>query len=155
MKINCIFLDLDGVNADFNGGVKKLTGGFPHEISKGTMWKAIGRSKTFFEDLDLLPDALELFAYVKSTGLPLTFLTGLPSMNDGADQKRRWVAKNLCDVTAVLVIPSKNKYLHSGTGKILIDDREDMIVSWRNAGGIGILHTTTVTTIAALKELGL
>lgn len=155
MKINSIWLDLDGVHADFEGGVKKLTGGFPHQIEKRQMWKAIAGSKTFFEDLDLLPDALELFNYVKATNVHVKVLTGLPSSNDGAGQKKRWVAKMLCDRIDVIVLPSKQKYLHAGPGKILIDDRIDMISAWCEAGGIGILHTNTESTILQLKALGL
>ena len=38
--------------------------------------------------------------------------------------------------------------------KILIDDLKSNIKEW-NAGGIGILHKQTSSTISALKELGL
>jgi hypothetical protein len=155
MKIIEINLDLDGVHADFEKGVLVAAGGLPHEITKKEMWKAIGRSKTFFEDLDLMPDALELFQYVMSTGVPTRVLTGLPSMNDGAEQKKRWVAKMLSETIEVIVLPSKNKWHYSGEGKVLIDDRQDMITPWVQAGGIGILHRSAVETIGQLKALGL
>jgi hypothetical protein len=38
---------------------------------------------------------------------------------------------------------------------ILIDDREKNIEQWRNAGGIGVLHTDAASTIKQLKDLGL
>lgn len=154
-KIVEINLDLDGVHADFDAGVKKITGGLPHQIEKRQMWKAIARADNFFENLDLIPDALELFKYVQATGVPTKVLTGLPTMNDGAGQKKRWVAKMLCDKIEVVVLPSKQKYLHAGPGKILIDDRQDMITPWVEAGGIGILHRSTVETIGQLQALGL
>jgi hypothetical protein len=154
-KVTEINLDLDGVHADFETGVKKLTGGLPHEIEKRHMWKAIAKAKTFFEDLDVLPDALELFQYVQATGVPTKVLTGMPTINDGAGQKRRWVARELCDKIEVVVLPSKDKRLHAGPGKVLIDDRQDMITAWEIAGGIGILHRSTVETIGRLKALGL
>jgi hypothetical protein len=155
-KIIEINLDLDGVMFDFVYGVQTLTGGWPHEIPKRDMWKAIAKHKTFFEDLLLLPDALELFSYVNAIpNIKKRILTGLPTINDGANQKRRSVARHLCDKIEVIVLPSKDKKIHSGPGKVLIDDRQDMIGPWCEAGGIGILHTSAETSIAALKALGL
>jgi hypothetical protein len=155
MKLTEIFIDLDGVHADFELGIKKITGKLPHELPKRDMWKAVAKAKTFFEDLELMPDAKELFEYVSN--IPNTHrrvLTGMPTVNDGAGQKRRWVAKHLCNKIEVIVLASKDKHLHSGEGKILIDDRQDMITAWQAAGGIGILHTSAKTTIIELKSLG-
>jgi hypothetical protein len=45
--------------------------------------------------------------------------------------------------------------LFAAEGKILIDDMEQTIREWRNAGGIGILHTSAADTIKELKKLGL
>jgi len=160
-KIIEIKFDLDGVLFDFEGGVKKLTGGFPKEIGKKEMWKAISKSGSFFEDLDLLPDALELWNFVhghelvKSGQIKTSVLTGLPTINDGANQKRRSVAKHLSDTVEVIVLPSKEKRLHAGPGKLLIDDRTDMVSGFRDAGGLAILHRSTVETIGQLKAYGL
>ena len=38
---------------------------------------------------------------------------------------------------------------------ILIDDRKDNIEQWIEAGGIGIHHTSTNSTIKKLQKLGL
>jgi hypothetical protein len=160
-KIVEIKFDLDGVMADFDGGVLKLTGALPHEIGKKEMWKAIARAKTFFEDLEFMPDAMELWNYVhdhplvKSGKIKTGVLTGLPTMNDGANQKRRWVAKKINEHVPVIVLPSKEKRLHAAPGVVLIDDRNDMIGPFVEAGGIGILHRSAVETIGQLKALGL
>jgi hypothetical protein len=37
----------------------------------------------------------------------------------------------------------------------LIDDRKDNIQQWIDSGGIGILHTSTASTIKQLEKLGL
>jgi hypothetical protein len=37
----------------------------------------------------------------------------------------------------------------------LIDDRADNIQRWKDAGGVGVLHTSAADTIQQLKELGL
>ena len=38
---------------------------------------------------------------------------------------------------------------------ILIDDRASNISDWNAAGGIGILHTSTATTLDKLSEYGI
>lgn len=155
VKITDLYLDLDGVFADFEKGVEKLLGRKMAHIHKRDMWKAIARDHSFFENLDMLHDAQELWDYVSKINVNQQVLTGLPTVNDGAGQKRRWVAKKLCDKIKVHVVASKDKRLHSGLGKVLIDDRQDMITPWVEAGGIGILHRSTVETIGQLKALGL
>jgi hypothetical protein len=45
--------------------------------------------------------------------------------------------------------------LFANEDKILIDDMEQTIKEWKNAGGIGILHTSAADTISQLKKLGL
>lgn len=154
------FIDLDGVLADFNQGVKDLTSCTPDptykEISKKDMWKAIGKSKTFFEDLKLLPDALELWDYVNSLNLTVNILTGLPSINDGGNQKRRWCAKHLVPPpNHIEVCFSRHKPNFATPDSLLIDDRKELVDGFIQAGGHGILHTSTKSTIGQLKKLGL
>jgi hypothetical protein len=149
--------DLDGVHADFEHGVEKLLGRTMAHIHKRDMWKAIAREKSFFEDLKRMHDSKDLWEYTSKIDKKIhqQVLTGLPTVNDGAGQKRRWVANQLCDQIKVLVVASKDKRLHAGPGKVLIDDRQDMITPWIEAGGIGILHRSAVETIGQLKALGL
>ena len=49
----------------------------------------------------------------------------------------------------------KQKQQLATSESILIDDRQINIDQWEDAGGIGILHTSTNNTISQLKELGL
>lgn len=148
-----IYLDLDGVMAHFDNGVKRITGKLPHELRKRDMWMAVKNDKTFFENLEYMPDALELWDYLNSLkNINLVILTGLPGSNDGENQKRRWVAKMLSPTIDVIVLPSANKYLHSGPRKVLIDDMTRNIESWVDAGGHGILHTSAKSTISEIDN---
>jgi hypothetical protein len=45
--------------------------------------------------------------------------------------------------------------MFAGPERILIDDMEQTIREWNNAGGIGIHHTSASNTISQLKKLGL
>jgi hypothetical protein len=47
------------------------------------------------------------------------------------------------------------KAAYAKPNHILIDDREKSIQPWREAGGIGILHTSAADTISQLQKLGL
>jgi hypothetical protein len=55
----------------------------------------------------------------------------------------------------LLLYPRAQKQIFAAEGKILIDDMEQTIREWKNAGGIGILHTSAANTIKELKKLGL
>ena len=148
-----LFLDLDGVFAHFDLGVYKLSGKWPHELPKSRMWQVINRSTDFFLTLELMPEAEILWDYCKQYDKK-TFLTGAPSARMFQAHKPLWVRENLCQTTPVIVLPSKNKQLHSGTGKMLVDDRVEMIDAWIARGGIGVLHKGDVWDTIEKMEAG-
>ena len=71
-------------------------------------------------------------------------------------EKIRWVHDNLDGFGNIYtVVSGKDKKEFAAPNHILIDDRPHSIDPWREAGGIGIQHTSAADTIAQLKELGL
>ena len=48
---------------------------------------------------------------------------------------------------------SRDKHVHCVNRDILIDDREDNIQDWTQAGGVGILHTDFITSIRELEHI--
>ena len=143
-----LFLDLDGVFADFDGHYKALTGVFPWEVHKKVMWKTINSTPTFFLDLPLMKGADRLWEVTKH--LNPTFLTGAPSNHSFREQKHAWVAKTFGPEWKVIVLPKKDKHLHAHGNAILIDDTEAVIDSWFAKGGLGILHVDVDETIEKL-----
>ena len=149
-----IYLDLDGVFADFDGGFKKITGHLPKEVSKKVLWSSIYKADHFFFNLEVVPESKELWDHVKKTNPK--FLTGLPSSVEGRDDKVRWVHTHYGKEYEVIVLPKKDKRKYAAPNAILIDDRHDNISEWKADGGIGIYHkdgTNFDSTIAELKSI--
>jgi hypothetical protein len=148
-----IYCDLDGVLADFDKGVKKLTGKYPHEQPSKDMWKAIYSVPDFFQSLDWIPEGKNLWNYIKAWNPAI--LTGLPASADGAKQKQFWCANHLGGNVPVIVCRSVDKQKYADQMSVLIDDRKDNIVQWRAMGGIGILHQTLPKTLTQLQKIGI
>lgn len=148
------YLDLDGVFADFNGRIKKLTGKEPHQIPKSYLWATVHRDRNFFYNLELMDGAEKLWSYARRFNP--TFLTGLPAGKDFKEQKIRWVGEKFGSEWEVIVLPKALKKNYSGPNKILIDDTPQNIEQWVSKGGLGVLHEGDVdVTIAAVEELRL
>jgi hypothetical protein len=75
-----IYLDLDGVLADFEHGCQGLLGmpsrEFEQQHGPTEFWCRLAEADDFYSDLPLMPDALRLFDAVQH--LQPTILTGLP-----------------------------------------------------------------------------
>ncbi len=150
-----LFLDSDGVLADFDKGVLKVTGKRPHEQAMGTMWRALAHHEDFFGSLDPMDDiygGLALFEAVRH--LNPTILTGIPFGGWAPKQKRGWAGKTFGWDVPIITCWSKEKHLHCKPGDILVDDRSKAQGPWESVGGHFVLHTTTKDTLAQLKALG-
>lgn len=156
-----IFVDLDGVMADLDKLVKERTGKTFEQLratgSGFTKFVAAEREagRTIFDDLDKMPGADYLWGYLVKYNPDILTATGYP-IEKATAEKIRWVMDNLSGYNQILTTTSgaeKKKY--AAPNHILIDDRMKAIGPWREAGGIGILHTSTEDTISQLKSLGL
>ena len=157
-----IFVDLDGVLADFDKGIEKLTGSGPDKDNlkrdDKAMWKAVDAAGTFYRDLEPMADADELWAFLAP--LKPTILTGIPKTAGAAEQKREWCAGFVGNHVPVITCPSRNKINEAqrvtpeGVIPLLIDDwTKDMDV-WKQGGGVFVLHTSAADTIAQLETMG-
>lgn len=147
-----LFLDLDGVLADFDRGVEAVTGRRPEALRVAEMWRALSRAPDFFEMLPWMPGAERLWRFC-APHAP-TILTGLPLGPWAAPQKRRWVARMLGAHVPVIACMSRDKPRHAGPGHVLVDDRAGLWAGWEAAGGIFIHHKDADGSIAALRALG-
>jgi len=152
VKDRKLFLDLDGVLADFDRGVARITGRRPDQLDTRSMWAALARSADFFGTLEMMSDARTLWDYCQPHDPVI--LTGLPLGRWAEPQKRRWVANMLGRDVAVICCMARDKPAWAAAGHVLVDDREKARAGWEAAGGTFILHTSAATSIAALADLG-
>jgi len=98
-----LFLDADGVLADFDRGARDLLGASPRDFiaehGRGQFWKRLAKAPNFFGTLPEMADARVLFDAVKH--LKPTILTGLPEGSWSAPQKVEWAAEHFPGVPIV------------------------------------------------------
>jgi hypothetical protein len=147
-----LFLDLDGVLADFDAGVEAVTGQRPETLSLKTMCAALARAPRFFETLAFMQDAEALWAFC-APHRP-TILTGLPLGSWAPAQKKAWVARMLGAHVPIVTCMSREKPRWSGPGHVLVDDRATACEGWERKGGRFIHHVSAERSIALLRALG-
>jgi hypothetical protein len=149
-----LYLDLDGVLADFDKRVEELSGRRPDAFRPPhAMWKHLSppRCPTFFDSLEMMPDAHVLFEFAKP--YKPVILTGLPIGNWAAPQKRAWCARMLGADVEVLCVMRRDKMQYARPNAVLVDDNSKTGEEWRAAGGLFVHHTSAATSIAQLKKL--
>lgn len=149
-----LFLDLDGVLADFDSGARKVLGMSPREFeerySKREFWRRLARAKDFYATLPPMADAAILFEAVRH--LQPTILTGLPLGNWAAPQKVKWAAEHFPG-TKIITTMARDKFRHMTGMDVLFDDRADHRDKWENAGGTFIHHRNARDSLAQLAKI--
>jgi hypothetical protein len=158
-----IYCDMDGVLVDFDKGYKQLTGKETHHVDlqgKDEFWGTFKQSledkkmqeKDYWANLEWMPDGKELWNHIQS--MKPTLLSAPSRDPQSRWGKRVWVKKNIPGTPLILAAASAKKN-YANKNSILIDDRISNITEWNAAGGIGILHTSTSSTIEKLSKYGL
>jgi len=152
-----LFVDLDGVLADFDGGVLALTGKLPKDLEPKRMWGVIVRTPGFYANLAWMPGGRGLWERLLPRGP--TVLTGLPMGKWAEPQKLAWCARELGPDVPVVACMSREKASRGraltpqGSIPVLIDDRESLGEAWEAMGGIFILHRDAAARAAAFEGL--
>lgn len=153
-----IYLDLDGVMADFDRHYGDRFDTYHDAIPDDELWGKINSSPDFFRTMPAFPDARRFFdnvvnllfwgshtpLHASNVTASLAILTACPKSNYAhvANQKRGWVREHLADWVTVLPAAggtSKPLFMHA-PGDILVDDFERNTTAWETAGGRAILH---------------
>jgi len=156
-----VYVDMDGVLADFDQGVYNITGTSPDTISEEELWNAIneyGKSK-FFSELPWMSGSKEMWNFITNNFLKVKILSALGKSDKGNNQtaqgKTAWLRHNLPSLreSDIILVENKHRKRHySRPGDIIIDDTPVVIQEWIKKGGIGILHVSATGTINQLKK---
>ena len=149
-----LFLDADGVLADFDRGARELLGAGPKQFiaryGRGTFWKRLANAKNFYGALEEMPDAQLLFAAVKH--LKPTILTGHPLGSWAAPQKVEWAAEHFPGVP-IITCMARDKHKHMHPGDVLVDDREKHRAAYEAAGVIFVHHKNAEDSLRQLAKI--
>ena len=161
-----VYLDMDGVIADFDKRFRDLSGMEPKEFEnkygKKAFWNLIDEEHKikFWVGIPTMPGAADLVDAVKDYNYEL--LTSPSAKKQSYLGKILWVRNHTGSVfpskPRINFKKAKEKHLikpQLAKTDILIDDREDTIGRWNAAGGTGIVYKNISQVLNDLGKLGL
>ena len=151
VRLPHIFLDCDGVLADFDTYAEAYFGMQPREyeakVGSSAFWQELEAKGDFYRNLPLMPDAHVLVDGVRH--LNPTILTGCPRGNWAEAQKVAWAEEHFPGIP-IITCRSADKRAHARAGDVLIDDWHQHRHRWIEMGGVWITHTCAETSLATL-----
>jgi hypothetical protein len=157
-----IYLDMDGVIADFTTQYESLFGQRPSDVQR--------RQKEFWKNWDVyvtggnfvkqpkMPNADKLLQFIHELGVPVEILSssgGQKHHECVTAQKNAWLRNNGIMYKANIVPGGSKKAEFASPWNILVDDTEHVVEKYRAAGGTAILHHDIDVTINELARLNL
>jgi hypothetical protein len=169
-----IYCDLDGVLVNFKKGFFEMTGVATESLQDSCddnfmnfFYRKIEEKNIceveFWSNLDWIEDGQELWNFIKiyhpeiitapsyNPNHPVE-LRYCINHNKSMQGKTKWVER-LHMASNLHFKEAMKKHELAKVGRILIDDRLDVIESWRNKKGIGIHHINTEKTISELQSV--
>jgi 5'(3')-deoxyribonucleotidase len=171
-KIPHLYLDMDGVQADFfgawadkhgvshwkdiqnkEGEIEELANSTPEQVYK------------FFRNLRLLEGGKEIIDWIQSHNIPYTVLSAPlrgPYAESSKQAKKDWLDQHHPGSSANAIFTSqKHKYaVKDGVQNVLVDDFGPYCEKFKNAGGIVVKHedeaedpNAASNTIATLEKI--
>ena len=161
-----IYLDMDGVVANFNKRFEDLSGMLPQsyvdKYGLNAFWDLIDEKHkvAFWRGIEVMPGAEKLVNFVSK--YPYQMLTAPSVKKQSVIGKGLWVKDKVGTLypskPKVFYRKAKEKHMvkpELTKNDILIDDRADTIGRWDGAGGTAILYQSADQVINDLKKLGL
>ena len=149
---NTLYLDMDGVVADWDLTSAKILGGDlrtraidGHYKNTPDEWSIIAQQERLYRHMPIMPLGQELVdlarEYRDKLGWQLKFLTAVPKNDDmpwAFYDKCMWALERFPDIAVMFGPHSTDKWRHCQPGDILVDDRSDNCASWIGAGGMAV-----------------
>ena len=162
-----IYLDMDGVLADFDGGVRKY--GFINDNSfihkprlewteeqkeLSNIFERLMASPGYFLNLEPMKDYHQLVDFCTPFGYDV--LTAWPrnvkDVSGIIQDKKDWCDKYLNDYSEFICCDRSEKVKYA-KGNILVDDMIANCIAWAEEGGTAILHKSAEDSINQLKKV--
>lgn len=156
-KISHIYLDMDGVIADFVKRYKEMYHMEPREAEKKKEFDKFFNefiATEQFASLDLMPGTMQGIEFLRKAPVLTQILSSTANekrYDAISKQKMIWLQKHGITFNPIFVPGKRLKYKYASPTSIIIDDTQSVIDDWKKAGGIGILHKDWSTTLAILK----
>jgi len=164
VKINHIFLDMDGVIVDFVNGLcvwyalpcpyDDLSAAGEYDcfslmgLGDGAKMRVMN-NESFWRNLQFMPDGKAILKLVSESSASLVLLTDTGGYAHSASGKAGWVERHMPDVPIYMVFASvlgsvgqdtaKAKARFAAPDALLIDDSDKNVEAWQEAGGHAIL----------------
>lgn len=151
-KMPHLYLDMDGVQADFFGAWAKKHGVATYkeiprreddinELANSSSDKVYN----FFHDLEPLPGGMQIIRWLYANKIPFTVLSAPlrgPYAGASIQAKKDWLDKyNPGTSNDAIFTSAKYKHAHDGgTKNVLVDDFGKYLDAWSAAGGIAVKH---------------
>jgi len=151
-----VYLDMDGVIADWAKQFERFSGGTPVEKYEADHGKSQRyhfvkkNSPEYYATMPWMKDGELLYNFLNCCDTEILSHATDPQATKG---KLIWLKNNNVKLKPNLVGRSTDKAKYATSDSILIDDKPENIDEFVKAGGKGILHTNAVDTINKLKEL--
>ena len=163
LRRNVIYLDMDGVIADFDGYIIRQLGKPFRELgSSQEAWQAVSPyTHEIYAVLEPMADAETLVNGVielaNAHEYDIGILTAVPKLHRvpmSKTHKIEWLQRHFPMLLNNFNIGpyAEHKQYHCLPGDVLIDDSHLNIPQWIERGGIGILHISAGDSLARLAQ---
>ena len=166
-KMPHLYLDMDGVQADFFGAwaAKHNVGNYKEIPDTETSINELASSSLeevykFFRELKPLQGGGKVVRWLNQHNIPYTVLSAPlrgPYASASVEAKKDWLDEHNPNATQNAIFTQhKHKYaLNNGEPNVLVDDYGKYLNLWSNAGGIAIKHEDENTdhTIKSLEKI--
>eukprot|EP01105_Mastigella_eilhardi_P024991 TRINITY_DN6646_c0_g1_i1.p1 TRINITY_DN6646_c0_g1~~TRINITY_DN6646_c0_g1_i1.p1 ORF type:complete len:1877 (-),score=388.06 TRINITY_DN6646_c0_g1_i1:133-5763(-) len=155
-----VYVDLDGVLADFGKAFAALTQRSPHEFIADELWRRVRRCPAFFSRLEWTSDGQSLWDFLcarRNEGCcTVAVLTAGPAGKFGKivkKEKEQWCRQHLGAGVECIVCGPGGKPPYSFPGRVLVDDNPELQQRWDARGGLFVRHRSAAETQSALAAL--
>ena len=152
-----IYVDMDGVLTDWEDQFKRYSGGIPVNVydnlyGKAKQYQLVNQnSPTYYANMHWMKDGKLLYNFIKE--FPHVEILSHAPDKKAFIGKMQWLKNNQVPFKANLVPHREDKSKFANSDSVLIDDREDVVNDFIQAGGKAILHKDSISTINQLKEM--